>query len=218
MRYNITKQIVVRSENAAKPLVQRSKYLHQYISSLPTVRSSFDLGCGKLRYAESILSVSNSVSLVDSEIQISRSQLLGGASETSIRNICNGSNTLRCFNIDEFENGPDIYDRGFCLNVLPIIPFESERNRVVSIARSKLSRGSMCYFVHHFRNKEYRRMRHMENAFPFEDGFVIKSLRGHSFFAALGHEYTAALIERGSFRIVSRRLIHGACYLEAEAS
>lgn len=217
MRYRISDEITILSENAAKPGSQRSKYLHNYINSLSPVSSSFDMGCGKLRYLESILAVSDRVALVDSEIQLSRMQQLGGRGLSSIREVCLGSNVIAPFNVEEFKDHPEYFDRGFCLNVLPIIPFESERLHVISIARGKLIKGSSCFFVHHYHNKEYRNLKYRESAFEFGDGFILKSLRGYSFFAILKHTYVADLIERCDFEVVSRTLIHGACYFEARA-
>lgn len=217
MRYSIISGTIVRSENAAKPFSQRSKHLHEYITSLPKVRSSFDLGCGKLRYAASILDVSDSLTLVDSEIQLARDQCLGRFGLASIRKVYETSNRVSCRNIGEFINEQREFDRGFCLNVLPIVPSERIRLHLVQLARHKLRLGCHCYFSAHYRNKEFRRMKEMSNSVPHADGFVIRGARGASFYAALSPKYLTDLIEGASFRVTAHKIVHGACYLQAEA-
>jgi len=179
MRYKVVGRRIIRSENAAKPPAQRSMHLHKFISSLPEVEASFDLGCGKLRYVDSIRQCSRTITLIDSEIQLSRTQNIGLFGRTSIREICRDSNVIHCQNIREFRTNNISYDRGFCLNVLPIIPSESIRRNIVRSAFQRLKRGGKCYFVHHYRNAEYRRLCDRHDATPFRDGYIIDGFRGY---------------------------------------
>jgi hypothetical protein len=94
MRYKLASGIEIRTENAAKPESQQSKFLLDLFGNLQHVASTFDYGCGKLRYQRAIAETTDMFSLVDSEIQLSRLQVLRGK-ETSIRDIYKQSNAYR---------------------------------------------------------------------------------------------------------------------------
>jgi hypothetical protein len=134
MRYKIGTDIVIRSENAAKPELQSSSYLNKLIAKLEQVRSTFDYGCGKLRYQKVISRTTNTLALVDSEVQLSRKQMIRGK-VTSIRDLLRNSNHLSAFSATEFGTVPAKFDRGFCINVLSVIPSATARLRVVQLMR-----------------------------------------------------------------------------------
>src|ERR1700694_1118977 len=137
MRYKISKEVIVRTENAAKPEKQGSSYLNALISKLIPVKSSFDFGCGKLRYQKAISKTTQTLALVDSEIQLSRTQMIRGR-KGSIREALQKSNHTSTFTVGEFAKLPATFDRGFCVNVLSVIPSTTIRLRVVQLMRSKL--------------------------------------------------------------------------------
>ncbi len=66
MRYKLASGIEIRTENAAKPEAQASKFLLQIISDLPKVSATFDYGCGKLRYEKVIADTTDVLAVVDS--------------------------------------------------------------------------------------------------------------------------------------------------------
>jgi hypothetical protein len=72
MHYEIRPGIVDKTENAAKPESQGSKFLNSLLADLPHVYASVDFGCGKLRYCSVILKSTDILAIVDSEIQLSR--------------------------------------------------------------------------------------------------------------------------------------------------
>ena len=67
MRYKLASGIEIRTENAAKPESQPSKFLLDLIANLPHVASTFDYGCGKLRYQRAIADTTDVLAIVDSE-------------------------------------------------------------------------------------------------------------------------------------------------------
>src|SRR5260370_18491853 len=121
MRYKLTAGVEIRTENAAKPESQPSKFLLKLLSDLPRVGSTFDYGCGKLRYQRAIAGVTDVLALVDSDVQLSRLQLLRGK-ETSIRNLFKKSNHVEVYSDVEFQELKNRFDRGFFINVLSVIP------------------------------------------------------------------------------------------------
>jgi SAM-dependent methyltransferase len=214
MHYDLGGGIVVRSENAAKPASQGSAFLRNLLRGLPAVESSFDYGCGKLRYSDELLERSDSLALVDSEIQLSREQILH-AERTSVRAIARGSNRLRAYNDAEFANLVDRFERGFCINVLSVIPFYSKRRQVLSIIRSRLRPSGRCLFVVQYRNSDFTRMRKMKNARRWRDGFLVDSLRGYSFYGLISPDRLVAMLQRGEFDIESVQLNEGSAYVWA---
>lgn len=184
---------------------------------LPPANTAFDFGCGKLRYADCILESAGAVALVDSEIQISRQQQLRGK-RTSIKEITRRSNRLACYNDANFEKLDDRFDRGFCINVLSAIPISSERRRVLAIIRSKLTANGQCLFVVQYRNSDFTRMSKLPNATRWGDGFILDSLRGHSFYATISVKRLKSMLVRGGFQIQSTRLNQGSAYIWASSS
>src|SRR5712672_370722 len=101
MHYEIARGIVVKTENAAKSDKQQSSYLVSLLRKLSPVASSFDYGCGKLRYTAAILKTTETLAIVDSEIQLSRQQILRGVT-TSVRKLMGRSNHVAVYNDVEF--------------------------------------------------------------------------------------------------------------------
>lgn len=146
MRYKIGPNIEIRLENAAKPESQSSRFLLELLRGLDHVGSTFDYGCGKLRYQKLIAATTDALAIVDSEIQLSRTQSLR-KKKTSIRNIFKQSNRVQTYNDVEFQELNARFDRGFCLNVLPVIPSYALRRQVLEVIHSKLRPGGECLFV-----------------------------------------------------------------------
>jgi SAM-dependent methyltransferase len=203
--------MVIKTENAAKPASQASAHLQKILSRLPPVKTTFDYGCGKLRYYEALLKRTDSLALVDSEIQLSRPQMIRGA-KTSIRQSMRGSNRVSVYNDGEFRALHQQFDRGFCINVLSVIPYYSARRNVLEAIRSRLKVGGTCLFVTQYRNSDFTRMRQLPNARPWRDGFLIDSLRGFSFYALILPERFNSMISRAGFEIGHSHLNEGSIY------
>jgi SAM-dependent methyltransferase len=216
MHYSLGKGIVIKSENAAKPGMQASRPLSEYISRLDDVASSFDYGCGKLRYAKSILKTTEMLTVVDSEIQIGRTQTIQGQS-TNIRDVARRSNRMQAANVLEFSKDRQKFDRGFCINVLSVIPFYSARRDVVSLMRQKLRPGGTCLFVVQYRNSDFNRMGKLPNARPWRDGILIDSLRGFSFYGLISPKRLIVLVINAGFEVVDEHLDDGRVFLMARS-
>jgi SAM-dependent methyltransferase len=211
MRYKLASDIEVRTENAAKPESQQSKFLLKLISDLEHVASTFDYGCGKLRYQRSIADTTDVLAIVDSEIQLSRFQILRGKN-TSIRNIFRQSNRIQAYSDVAFRELNTRFDRGFCINVLSVIPSYSRRRHVLDTIHEKLKPGGECLFAVQYRNSDFNRMSKMPNAEPWLDGFLVKSLRGYSFYGMISPDRLESSLKRAGFRIRETRLNEGSAY------
>jgi hypothetical protein len=214
MRYRLSSGIEIRTENAAKPESQASNFLLDLLASLPHVASSFDYGCGKLRYQKAIAETTDVLAMVDSEIQLSRLQVIRGK-ETSIRAIYSQSNRLQTYDL-EFEGLSTRFDRGFCVNVLSVIPSYARRRKVLNVIREKLTREGECLFAVQYRNSDFTRMRKMSNARPWLDGFIVDSLRGHSFYGMITPDRLEATLKRAGFYIRETKLNDGSAYAWAK--
>lgn len=216
MRYNLPGGIVLRTENAAKPALQASGYLSSIIRGLPTVDSAVDYGCGKLRYLQPMLHTANRLTVVDSEVQLSRPQVIFG-SKSTIRSWVGASNRITVSNTQEFAIHASGYDRGFCINVLSAIPYAFARENALRLLRQSLRPGAECLFVVQYRNSDFTRMANLPYARMWQDGILLDSLRGHSFYALISPEKLAALVRRAGFVIGDTHLNDGSVYLWGRA-
>lgn len=211
MRYKIAGFGEIRTENAAKPPSQPSNFLLNLIHDLERVEASFDYGCGKLRYEKAILGTTNTLAVIDSEIQISRNQTLYGKLD-SIRNVYARSNRVHAYNDIEFKKATGKFQRGFCINVLSVIPSYRQRLRVLVTTRKKLHHSGECLFVVQYRNSDFNRMRNLPNARPWLDGFIVDSLRGHSFYGLITPQRLERSLKRAGFLIRETKLNEGSAY------
>lgn len=214
MRYKLPSGIEIRTENAAKPESQPSKLLLNLIAKLPHVDSTFDYGCGKLRYQRAISDTTGTLAIVDSEIQLSRLQRLR-EKETTIRSIFKQSNRIQVYNDVEFEKLAEQFERGFCINVLSVIPSYARRRRVLNLIRQRLTPDGECLFVVQYRNSDFSRMRNMANAKAWLDGFLIDSLRGYSFYGMIAPDRLARSLQSAGFRVRELTLNEGTAYVWA---
>jgi hypothetical protein len=212
MHYKIAPGVVIKTENAAKPESQGSSYLRKLLSRLTQVNASFDYGCGKLRYCDALLDSTDTLALVDSEVQLSRLQVLR-KHRTSIREVMRRSNRVAVYNEREFTALKQTFDRAFCINVLPVIPLYAKRREVVELIRSKLRRRGTCLFVVQYRNSDFDRMRRMPNARAWRDGFLIESLRGPSFYGLISPDRLRSLVLNAGFEVRHMHLNEGSAYL-----
>jgi SAM-dependent methyltransferase len=211
MRYKLAPDIEIRTENAAKPEGQASRFLLELLSNLGHVGSTFDYGCGKLRYQTAIAETTDTLAIVDSEVQLSRRQILRGE-KTSIRNIYEQTNRVQVYSDLQFQEINARFDRGFCINVLSVIPFRVRREQVLQSIHGKLRRGGECLFVVQYRNSHFARMRQMPNAKPWLDGFVIDSLRGYSFYGLISPNQLELSLRHAGFCVRETDLNEGSAY------
>lgn len=214
MRYRITSKIEVRSENAAKPYSQSSRFLRRIIAGLPQVSTTFDYGCGKLRYYNDIVETTNTLSVVDSNIQITRQQLIFGR-KSSITEYFDLSNRVSVLDLERFAERPSKFERGFCINVLSVIPFYVDRRKLLGTIFEKLQTGGECLFVVQYRNSDFSRMSKLPNARKWRDGFLIDSYRGYSFYGLISPDKLSKMVSSAGFVVRSRQLHEGSVYLWA---
>lgn len=215
MRYRIRGHGIISSENAAKPPSQKNKFLVNAIACLDPVERTLDYGSGKLRYLHDILKKSDFVSIVDSDIQNNRMQIIFGKYQC-ISDLYIGDNAVEVLTSKELNGVTCYYDRAFLLNVLQIVPIPQIRLVILQRIYKSLRSGGQLFAVVQYRNSDFTRMLSMDNASKFRDGMVIKHLRGTSFYAFIRPAEFQSLITQAGFIITKCKLHDGSCYVWAE--
>jgi len=124
---------------------------------------------------------------------------------------------MTAHNTGEFGRLAAIFDRGFCVNVLSVIPFHAVRERALNLIRAKLRAGGTCLFVVQYRNSDFTRMSQMKNAKRWQDGYLINSRRGYSFYGLISPASLRVLVSGAGFEIIDCRINDGSAYLTARS-
>lgn len=200
MRYKV-RGLEIRSENAAKPTSQPATPLIQWLQGIPPVQSALDYGCGKLRYSRALASKCRILTLVDSEVQLSREQQLG-RTRTTVRTYAQRHwSKSRVLNVDEFWRERQTYDFVLCANVLSTIPDRRIRSKVLVKIASVLGGAGRCLFVAQYQNSYFKEVASSPSAVPHLEGWILKTRRGAFFFGVLNRERLVYLLVKHGFAI-----------------
>jgi len=174
MRYKI-RGYEIRSENAAKPFTQASSNVLKWIQEQSHVKRILDFGCGKLRYAGTLAEKCDQLSLVDSEVQIWRKQMihkrLATVKEYALEkwphsDVC----SLEDFGI---KNHSVKYDLIFCANVVSAIPSKSIRNKTLKLLLSCLKSEGRLFIVNQFKNSYFSKAIKAKQTIQHLDGYLL---------------------------------------------
>lgn len=181
MRYLIN-GASIRTENAAKSSSQKSSAVDAYLLSLEGRPSVLDFGCGKLRYADTLVSVASDVTFVDSSVQIGREQVVRGE-KTTVREYVQanypGCSTV-CF--DELAEHEQKYDVVTCTNVLSAIPCKKTLSEVMAQIHRLLKRDGFAIFVNQHRSSYFKKY---ESGQKLLYGFLHTGPKGASYYGIL---------------------------------
>lgn len=197
MRYVIN-GAEIKTENAAKPNSQKSAAVDSYLSSLEGVSTILDFGCGKLRYADTLVSVASKVTFVDSAIQLTREQVIRGEKTTVnsyIRNNYPRCKTIPYENLGEHDSK---YDVVTCTNVLSAIPCKRTLSDVLNHIRRLLSKGGFAIFINQHRSSYFKKY---ESGKKLLYGFLYSGPKGVSYYGVLDKEAIEDLLTKHGFRV-----------------
>jgi len=201
MRYKLN-NLEIRTENAAKPISQRSKLLVSWLEGQETVRNALDYGCGKLRYAGTLAQRCENLTLVDSEVQINRRQVVDDVT-TTIREYATAKwPHSRVLTTAEFKTDSRKYDLILCANVLSAIPKKSVRSRTLRQLAATLKKRGVCLFVTQFRNTYFRDLSVRPNATSHLDGWILENERGNSYYGILDKNKIIRIVSRQGFAVI----------------
>lgn len=194
---------VLRTENTAKPRVQSSRYLREWLLRQPPVEQALDFGCGKLRYSAEVAARSRLFTLVDSEEQIARLQLLDGERATIREYVRRHWRHGIVLSTTEFARSARRYDFVLCANVLPVIPDRKARANALRLLAGRLTRGERCLFVAQYRNSYFAMIQKLANARPHLDGWLVpREENATSYFGILPPSRLERLVTAHGFTIL----------------
>lgn len=185
MRY-IVRGHSVASELAAKPEARRAMEVVRTIEGLGYLGDAVDYGCGKLRYSSLIADRADTLLLVDSEVQLSRRQLLGPRRTTVQDEAIRRWPFAMIETIHRFAAGRrPMADFVLCANVLSAIPSRRTRRTSMLAIRGRLRASGRLLVVTQFRNSHYDSLAMNPNAERYADGWLIRNGRRASFYGLL---------------------------------
>ena len=192
---------VIRSENAAKPATLASRYVVSLLQEFCPIGRALDFGCGKLRYSVHLQMISQALTLVDSEIQLSRRQVICDRT-TSIREFAVSNwPGVRVLNHLEFRRPSGRFDFILCANVLSAVPHRRTRRQIVSDLADRLNSRGMCLFVCQYTNSYFFEQMADRTVRKYADGFIKGRPQNASFYGLIRPEALRKLVEACGMRI-----------------
>lgn len=187
MHYEID-GLEVRSENAAKSPARASRFVINWLASHQEGEVAVDYGCGKLRYASYLYSQYPICHFIDSEIQLTREQVISGK-VTTVSNEIRSLYPNAVMHALESTSWRSIStDLIICTNVLSAIPYTESRIDAIKNMRLMMRPSAMLFICVQFRNSHFTRWGQSEKAVKYNDGFLLKRERTASFYACLTTE------------------------------
>jgi SAM-dependent methyltransferase len=202
VRYKF-KGVELKTENAAKPYRQRSRWLVNQISQISPNAMALDYRCGKFRYTIPLSRRVRHVCAVDCSSQIEREQQIANR-RTNLREYAR--KYLKNVSVREIDSDGwrrQRFDFILCANVLSVIPHKSDRLKVLRDLRRVLKRNGQLLASTQFRNTYFRQWQEDPNATWVRDGWFVNGVRGASFYAIIPPKKLSQLC-RAAGLVVSR--------------
>jgi hypothetical protein len=202
MKYSI-KGHSISSELAAKPVAQGAKFVVDLIGNLEYVNHIVDYGCGKLRYAIHLEKQCDSLTIVDSRIQLNKKQKVHDE-QTSVKNYAlKHFKNCNVLDIRAFQKSPAVdADILFCANVFSAIPSKSEQTKALKSIKSAIGKKGKFILINQHTNSYYSDVSRREDSIQHLDGYIVKSNRGTTYFGQLNMNKTSELLNSAGFNIV----------------
>lgn len=211
MHYKIDKNVVIKSENAAKSYTQPNRYLLSLLEEFNNFNYALDYGCGKGRYTSKLCNLANKVDAIDSRIQIHRKQNIWGK-QTTLANWAESIPNLAVYSIEDFQFQKEKYDLILNSNVLSAIPKETERIQILRNIKKALTKEGFAIITVQYRNSYFSAYAKRQNAKRFFDGWLIKRQNSYSFYGLINKSKLIAYIENVGLHIVHIRLHDGSVF------
>jgi 2-polyprenyl-3-methyl-5-hydroxy-6-metoxy-1,4-benzoquinol methylase len=214
MRYEIDGK-EIRSENAALPTDgQRASAITNWIDERDNVQKALDYGCGKLRYSIPLREAADELTVVDSKVQINRTQKIGGE-RTTIDSYVERWDGVTALTVEQLEEKDRSYDTALCCNVLSTIPDQETINQCISLIGDSLSPEGACLFATMYRNSYYKRRAESEDSEPYLHGYLIEGQHRYSYFGLIDQESLTDLISENGLEVEQAWVSNGTAYVEA---
>jgi hypothetical protein len=200
---------VVPSHRTAKPPSQASSYLLRIIEGLGPVSRVLDYGCGRLRYANALSSIADSLTLVDSRSQLDRVGSIGGM-DTTVRKMAREMfPNARVQSIEEFEaDRRTKFDLALCANVLSAIPSKRGREKALINIRNRLKAKGVLLVANQHSNSFYTAVPRRPHVFRHLDGWIVPCGSKASYYGLINKEKAKHILEGTGF-VVSEQWVVG---------
>lgn len=212
MHYNIN-NCIIKSENAALSSKQKNSQIVQFINNLEFCKSILDYGCGKCRYSELLSKKTNSLTLIDSEIQISRTQIIHNERTTVCEYAADHLNEAKVFSIEKIDQIEEKFDFILCSNVLSAIPNKEYRVNVLKNINKLLSVNGKALVSVQYRNSYFNSYATNPNATKNYDGWLIKKGDSYSFYGLIKPDSLIGLCENTGLVVEKKILKDGSVFL-----
>jgi len=201
MKYRIG-DFIVASELAARAPSQASRHLVAFLRNWDRVAHAVDYGCGKLRYAPYLATLSNSLTLVDSVDQLDRLQTIDGQRTTMrqyAKRICPKA---RVETLLEFQTkSRPKFDFALCANVLSAIPIKAARSKALSAIKSRLRSGAHLLVVNQHANSFYTDVAKRRGVVRHLDGWLVPNGKSAYYYGILDAKKTSKLLRNSGFQV-----------------
>jgi len=214
-------RIAIRPELSAQGIRKRPNPMLasvlQELGTLGFMRSSsplvVDCGCGQLRHAEMLLSLSSRLVLVDTPYQLDSAHDFLGQKRT-IRLFVKHTwprERISIMSTDEFYGSALNADVVFSINVLDVVPART-RSAMLRACLRNLRRGGI--FVAIVPRNDAWTQRICTPQASYHDGYIFQHPRGHTYYRNWSGDSLAQFIKRRGFRVVKDLSIYRqACLL-----
>ena len=207
MHYKV-KGKIVKTEFAAKSMLQPSQEVISWINSMKKVNNALDYGCGKLRYAHKLSNICKNLTLVDSDEQIIRVQKIKGTNTTLTAYTRKNIKNARLISIEKYFSDNLKYDIALCSNVLSVIPSSRTRNKCLNRISYSLKLKGMCLFVTQFRDSYFKQIQLESTSVPHLDGWVSSKRKQNAFYGFINKGNLERMILKNGFNVIES-WVHG---------
>jgi 2-polyprenyl-3-methyl-5-hydroxy-6-metoxy-1,4-benzoquinol methylase len=201
VRYRF-KGVELRTENAAKPYRQRSKFLCSEISRIPSDAIALDYGCGKFRYTIPLSRRLRHVCAVDSRHQLEREQQIANRRMSLQEYARRYLKNVSVSEIDSAHWRRKKFDFVLCANVLSVIPHRADRISVLRNLRRVLKKNGTLFVSTQYRNSYFNHWRSSPLATWARDGWFVKGIRGASIYAIIPPKKLGDLCRAAGLKVI----------------
>ena len=122
---------------------------------------------------------------------------------TTIRDHARKSNHVQAYAVNQFASLGRKYDRGFCINVLSVILLRERQAGHRPVDENQTEAKLLLPVRISYRNSDFTRMQKLPNCSRYDNGFLMNSLRGYSFYGLIPPDDLVSLVKRGGFKVES---------------
>lgn len=214
MHYEIN-GVLIKTENAAKPVSQQNRNVLEWIKSLPFNSRVLDYGCGKLRYTIPLSETVKNVWAVDSIYQIQRIQTINKIN-TSLKDYAKEylkNVTIEEVYSDNWKNNN--YDYILCSNVLSSVPLIEERIEILKNLKKSKNNSGIIFLSTQYRNSYFKTYAYKYNSSKFNDGWIITNKNSKTFYGLIPLKSLIELCENVGLKIIQGYNRDGSAYILA---